>query len=261
MSEGYRMMTFAALLSRRIKALFWHSAIRIEKNGCSLAVLHWRLARIVAFISLSCLAMTQAHALAYVGSADQAGITIVVDGNSNTLLFGDETRISICIREGRVAGDSPLNDGSSNTILFGEGLALNVNVVRVAQLALVTEIADGTSNTIILGEIGTNFCLGDITIPTQPVIDADSNTLLLDEQSLFDACFDRVRINTVTDGTSNTIVLGEIIDRSCYTGVSVLPDDLGSAGSVSEPVSLALLGVGMVMLTLTRRRRSAATGV
>ncbi|MPZ47605.1 MAG: hypothetical protein GEV05_30470 [Betaproteobacteria bacterium] len=250
------MNTFAALVLTRVKPSFWHDAVRTEKGDGSFPVLHGKLMRVAAFISLSCIAVTQAHALAYLGSADQSGISIVVDGSNNTLLFGEETRVSLCIRGGQVLGDSPINDGSSNTIVFGEGVAVRANVVRIAQLAPVTQIADGTSNTIILGEIGMDFCLADITIPAQPIIDADSNTIVLDEQSEFDACFDRVRIGAVTDGTSNTVVFGEITDRSCYTGVSVPPESVNPVANVSEPVSLALVGIGMAILGLNRRHRS-----
>jgi hypothetical protein len=250
------MNTFATLMVAGVKALSWHDAVRTDKSKGSFLVFYWKLTRVAAFISLSCIAMTQAHALAYLGSADQSGISIVVDGSSNTLLFGEETRVSLCIRGGQVLGDSPINDGSSNTIVFREGVAVRVDVVRVAQLAPVAQIADGTSNTIILGEIGMHFCLADITIPIQPIIDADSNTIVLDEQSEFDACFDGVRIGAVTDGTSNTVVLGEITDRSCYTGVSAPPESLDPVANVSEPVSIALVGIGMAILGLYRRRCS-----
>ena len=220
------------------------------------AVLFRSLGRIAAVVSLW-MVMNAAYATPYIGSANQLGVGIVVDGTSNTVLFGEQTRAFLCIRGGQITGNSPINDGSSNTILFGESVVLRLNVGRVTQPAPILQIADGTSNTIIFGEIGTDFCLADITIPLEPIIDGSSNTILLGEQSRFDVCFDAVRVGTVTDGTSNTVILGEVTDRSCYTDVSTPIADGDPAANVSEPLSLALVGIGLAMLGLNGRRRSS----
>lgn len=176
----------------------------------------------------------------------------ITDGTSNTVQFGESTRIDVCVPGALVPGG--ITDGTSNTLLFGEQQGV---IVTWTQRAPTPSITDGTSNTLLIGE---TRCLNGITSP-QPALgnisDGTSNTIVVGEiidlrGAAFDVCFSQVRVGTVTDGTSNTIVLGETANR-CYRDVRVA-DDL-VVQPVPAPAVLTLLSCGVGAAMWRRRRR------
>ncbi len=155
----------------------------------------------------------------------------VTDGSSNTLLISEPTT-------------APITDGTSNTVIIGE------------TASTIEPITDGTSNTVIIGETaplatatnaktgngiiivgantgptfptptllpfidGTVRTIGGTAVPTQGVTDGTSNTILLGESTATLLPFledgtvrtiDGTAISTqnVTDGTSNTLPIGD----------------------------------------------------
>jgi MYXO-CTERM domain-containing protein len=176
------------------------------------------------------------------------------DGTSNTIQFGENTRVDVCVPNAAVPGG--ITDGTSNTIQFSETQGL-----RVRWASRTGTITDGTSNTINLGE---SQCFQGIPSPS-PIgpppggfPDGSSNTIDFGEHPIdlrdraFDLCFSNARFGTITDGSSNTIVLGEAVARRCFSGVEV--DD---ALDVTVPAPAALPLIALAAPLLWRRRRLA----
>jgi len=183
---------------------------------------------------------------------------LVSDGTSNTVLIGEQSRLSVCVDN--ATGSSPLSDiadGTSNTIQFGENLFLTLQVGSSLPYQPIANIQDGTSNTIFIGE---NFsderCFaGETSIVDigNQFVDGTSNTIFIGEESRFDLCFRAVSIGSVSDGTSNTILFGEVSQNPvCFTDVQVISPT--ATAEVAEPESLALLGLGLAALLCVRRR-------
>ena len=178
----------------------------------------------------------------YLGAWSQGGLTLIVDGTSNTIQFGENTRFNVCFDNVGVPGG--ITDGTSNTILFGENAGFFVIPGGHGPRVPIGTITDGTSNTILFGE-SVDLCFNTVVVdPTPPEItDGTSNTIIIGEGSRFDICFRNVGI---TDGTSNTIQIGE--GGTCFTDLQV--------AEVPAPSALAGALAGLVLLL--RRRRSSA---
>lgn len=203
------------------------------------------------FVGLVCPSLAQGAPL--LQQLSPTGWTLgITDGTSNTVQFGESTRLDVCVPSTRVP--SGIADGSSNTLLFGEQQGV---IVTWAQRASAPSITDGTSNTIFFGE---TQCLNGITSP-QPALgeitDGTSNTIgvgeVIDLRGVgFDVCFSQVRVGTIVDGTSNTIQFGEAVNR-CYRDVRVGPDLV--VQPVPAPSVLTLLACGLGVAAWRRRAR------
>ena len=117
-------------------------------------------------------------------------------------------------------------------------------------------ITDGTSNTIIFGE-SVDLCLRNVVIGDPPpggIGDGTSNTIVFEADSRFDICLSNFQVTQrITDGTSNTILLGETF---CYEGLQVV--DVVAA--VPAPAALTLMLGGLAMLPPARRRLLRRSG-
>jgi hypothetical protein len=174
----------------------------------------------------------------------QSSLTVISDGTSNTITFGETTTFNVCFDHVRTPGG--ISDGTSNTILFGENTGFFVIPGAFGPRVPITSITDGTSNTIILGET-VDLCLTNVVVdPTPPgeIPDGTSNTIIVGEDSRFDICFRNVGLTQITDGTSNTIVLGE---NACFTDLQV--------AELPEPAGLVVAVSALAMLPFARRRR------
>ena len=175
------------------------------------------------------------------------------DGTSNTIQFGETTRVDVCVPNAAVPGG--IADGTSNTIQFSEWQGL-----RVRWASRTGSITDGTSNTINFGE---SQCFQGIPSPA-PIgpppggfPDGTSNTIVFGENPIdlrdraFDICFSNARFGTINDGSSNTIVFGETVARRCFSGVEV-----GDSLDVTVPAPAALPLIALAVPVLWRRRRT-----
>jgi hypothetical protein len=182
----------------------------------------------------------------YVSSWGQGGLTIIRDGTSNTITFGENTRFNVCFDNVRLPGT--VTDGTSNTIQFGGNSGLFVIPGGTLPRVPIGTITDGTSNTIIFPEAETDLCLRNVVIDDDPpeITDGTSNTIIIGEESRLDICFSNVGITQrITDGTSNTILIGE--NSGCYTDLQV--------AQVPEPSSLFAGLSALAMLSFAARRR------
>jgi hypothetical protein len=127
-------------------------------------------------------------------------LDVIVDGTSNTILFGEDTVVQMCLRN--VASLGNITDGSSNTILFGENVCLDdaprVPVTRTTRPG----ITDGTSNTILLDESGDGYLFGGgarttLCATNVSIADGSSNTIQLDENG--GVCFDEAQVAPVPE--------------------------------------------------------------
>ena len=174
----------------------------------------------------------------------------ITDGTSNTIFFGENTGYTLCLPRTTTGG---FTDGTSNTILFGEAIG-----VRIQWSLRYRGITDGTSNTILLYESSPLECFRGTGRP-DPLIDTindgTSNTIVFGEDPFqlgdqpFDACFTQANVSS-TDGTSNTILLGE---QRCFSDVRVG----GNVRVVQTPAPAvaALLAIAAPAWAFRRRRR------
>ena len=173
------------------------------------------------------------------------------DGSSNTLLFGENTRYTLCLPRTVTGGFA---DGTSNTLMFGENTG-----VRLRWTSRFGAIADGTSNTINFSENSPLECFQGTRRP-DPLIDeindGTSNTIVFGEdpfelgQDGFDACFTDVQVTRITDGTSNTISFGE---NRCFSDVRIGPGITVQAPAPPLAALLAIAAGAFVRRGLVRR--------
>ena len=147
-------------------------------------------------------------------------IEVIVDGTSNTIVFGENVQLDVC--GSALTPVSNITDGTSNTIVFGEttNQCWNDRSEFPFERGGPSSITDGTSNTILIGE---------------------SATYLFGTGSRVDVCASNV---SITDGTSNTLFFGE--NSVCFAGASI--------GAVPEPAIASLIALGG-LLAATRRAR------
>jgi hypothetical protein len=175
----------------------------------------------------------------------------VNDGTSNTILFGENTRYTLCLPRTITGGFA---DGTSNTIMFGENTG-----VRLRWTSRFGAVTDGTSNTISFSETSPLECFQGTRRP-DPLIDeindGTSNTIVFGEdpfelgQDGFDACFTDVQVTRITDGSSNTILFGE---NRCFSDVRVGP---GIVVQAPAPPLAALLAMSAGAWGMRRRFRA-----
>ncbi len=152
-------------------------------------------------------------------------IEVIVDGTSNTIVFGENVQLDVC--GNAITPVSSITDGTSNTIVFGETInqCWNGRSEFPLERGGPSTITDGTSNTILIGE---------------------SATYLFDSDSRVDVCASNV---SITDGTSNTLFFGE--NTVCFAGARI--------GAVPEPAVVSLVAIGGLLAATrrSRQRRSA----
>jgi hypothetical protein len=198
--------------------------------------------------------LAHGHAAVILSSVSNSSFSFIVDGTSNTVMFGENTRGTACFNH--LTSNTGIADGTSNTIVFNERVGFRVRPGFVTGYQPITNISDGTSNTIIFPELTSacigNFPVGDITDPS--ITDGTSNTIQFGETTNFDLCFSNVRVVTIADGTSNTIVLGENVPKVCYSNVRVSD---ATIAAVPEPGTLVLLAVSLILLSARSIRADA----
>jgi hypothetical protein len=211
--------------------------------------MRWR--GIIAALSMAAIGIGMTGAKGSAGSLTgwgQGGFGIISDGTSNTIQFGETTRFDICFDGVGVPGG--ITDGTSNTILFGENAGFFIVPGASGPRVPIGTISDGSSNTIFIGE-NLDLCLRDVAIGDPPaggIGDGASNTIVFEEHSRFDICLRNVQVTqSVTDGSSNTIMLGETF---CYEDLQVAD----TVAAVPAPATLALVLGGVAALLLARRR-------
>ncbi|WP_374682027.1 hypothetical protein [Accumulibacter sp.] len=196
----------------------------------------------------------------YVTGFGSGTATFVTDGTSNTIRFGEQTRVATCL-DGVIGRDAPLGsivDGSSNTIIFGPSMFLSLQVGQSLAYQPIGNIQDGTSNTIFIGENepGRRCFSGETAIIDvgNAVVDGTSNTIEFGENSRFDVCFRQVSVGRIVDGTSNTLEFGEVMSSPvCFADVRV---GTPAVATVAEGSTLGLLAIGLAALARRRRVRS-----
>jgi hypothetical protein len=155
-------------------------------------------------------------------------LQVVRDGTSNTILIGEDTRLTGCIQN-----VAPVNitDGTSNTILFGEltNVCWNDRTSLPITRGSLPAITDGTSNTILLGE--------------------NANPYLYTGGSTIDVCISNA---SIADGTSNTILLPENNEPLCLEGIV---RQAAPTAPVPEPASAVMLLTAAGLAALRRRTR------
>ena len=197
-----------------------------------------RLLFALAFAVTACVPSAAVAAPLLVSVTPNSWTFQVTDGTSNTVLFGENTRYTLCLPRTVTGGFS---DGTSNTLLLGENAG-----VRLSWTSRFGAITDGTSNTINFSETSPLECFQGNRRP-DPLIDdindGTSNTIVFGEDPFdlgpdgFDACFTNVPVRTITDGTSNTILFGE---NRCFSDVRIGP---GIAVQAPAPPLAALLAL------------------
>jgi hypothetical protein len=176
--------------------------------------------------------------------------TIPGDGSVRLISIGGGTQEAFCFHNVQTVGT--IQDGTSNTIFLGEDVGLAVVPTSTSGLAPVRGILDGTSNTITFPE-STNFCMGGVTdvdvVPGGDLAGGD-NGVFLGDGSSFDLCVGSAFVSApITDGTSNTILLGETRSNVCFNNIVVSGDLPVTLAAAPEPGSLALLLPAMLGVT------------
>lgn len=212
-----------------------------------------KAARILA-AALVLAAGTAQGATTLTGLGD-GSIRFITDGTSNTIQLGEQSRAAVCFRD--VLSPTPsIADGTSNTLLLSERVLLPFTAGHAYQYSPIGQITDGSSNTIFFGEGGSSvsYCLTDVDLLDPITVAEDSPSLIeVGETGKFDICFNNVRLDTVTDGTSNTILVGEG-QPACFDNVR-FADDIQVATAVPGPGMLVLLGLGLAGLGVVVARR------
>ncbi len=192
-----------------------------------------------------------------------AGGTVACGDGSVRFLAGDGSVRFISVDAGTTgaacfagANFTNVSDGASNTILISERVGLRTGPGSTFAFGdgsvRFIQNGDGSSQSFDSGP-GTNLCLGNTMLDDVVVggiTDGTSNTILIGEMGQFGACFARGRFGIV-DGTSNTILIGEAQSNVCLENVTVADR---FAATAAEPASLGVLVPGLVALRRLRRR-------
>lgn len=157
-----------------------------------------------------------------------SSLNVIVDGTSNTILFGEQTVVTTCLSQVSSLGN--ITDGTSNTISFGETTDVCFEEASRLPVTRTTRpgVTDGTSNTILLTEDGTGYFFGG--------------------GARIDVC---VTNASIADGTSNTILLSET-GAACFTDAEFVPS---APDGVPEPALTVMLAASVLAGWTSRRRR------
>ncbi|HEX2114441.1 MAG TPA: hypothetical protein VHM01_08560 [Alphaproteobacteria bacterium] len=205
--------------------------------------MRWYGYLLTAWAAVAATSAAGAAPLDHLSSWGQSGLTIILDGTSNTITFGESTRFDVCFDNVRVPDG--ITDGTSNTIQFGKSSGLFIVPDGIGPRVPIGSIQDGTSNTIFIGE-DVDLCLRNVVIDDDPpaIQDGSSNTIIVGEDSRLDICFRNVT-QQIADGTSNTIIIGET--SSCFADLQI--------ASVPEPSTLFAGLIALAPLPFTARQR------
>ncbi len=203
--------------------------------------------------------------------AGSAGGRVACGDGSVRFLTGDGSVRFISVDVGTAgaacfpdANFMKVSDGASNTILLSESVGLRTgsgSTFAFGDGSVRTIQQSPPTPTAIDGSADARFCLGNAMLGdvlVGGITDGTSNTILIGEMGQFGACFANARFG-ITDGTSNTILLGETQSNVCLDNVTVA--DMFAA-TVAEPGSLgAVLVPALVALRRLRRRARHARAV
>jgi hypothetical protein len=168
-----------------------------------------------------------------------------------------------------------ITDGTSNTITFGETTSITlcfdgVGVSGGSGSSTSNPIIDGSSNTIQFTESSGFRVNGGRVVSRRPIgqiTDGTSNTIQIGEIPSNTFCLSDVRAtpSEITDGTSNTILIGETSDfdvcvgsgagRVCVEDVRVPGSGPANGSAIPEPTTAALLLAGLGLSACLRRTR------
>jgi len=211
-------------------------------------------ARILA-VSLLVLGIQAAQAATTtLTSFGDGSVRFISDGTSNTIQLGETSSAVACFKN--VSQPASITDGTSNTLLLSEILGASFTAGHIyGYNNILPFFGDGSVRTVFPGGAldSYSYCLTEVDLldPVE-VTDGTSNTIRIGEDGFFGICFSNVRLNQVTDGTSNTILVGENDPNACFQNVGIDPNVTG--GSVPGPGLLAVLALGLLGLGGAARR-------